>query len=312
MTISIDESRYDPVLWSGFFACCGYESRSTHISKLLAGDLPGAVLVHGFLDNKVLSYEENADWYRAKKLEVVEVDDGRVVDDFEAWLSSLEGEYVFIGVDISSLNRRRMADIFKVLYLESRKRSISVDVMYSVAHPLPGSLSTTSGPFREIGSISPFFGGWKMDTGIPTALIVGVGYEKELVVGIVEYLQTDLTLAFRTMDRGDGYYDQVSEANRLLWISISEGNVYEYPLGFPESALTLLDNVVRDLVEDHRIVFLPMGPKIFTALALIVALRVYPAATVVRAISIDAPTPQERIATGEVVSFRVTFQEGVV
>src|SRR5262249_5022213 len=158
--------------------------------------------------------------------------------------------------------------------------NLELDFWYSVAtftEPID-----EEAPNVAAGPVVPAFAGWATDAGIPTSLILGLGYERDQAIGAVEYIEPAEVVAFDPSGADTQYANAINDANAQLWsmrprpprrISYDPGQV------FP--TFVALEGLVSGLVRRSRPVLLPFGPKVFTLLALLAA-RFHPTTAVWR------------------------------
>jgi len=107
----------------------------------------------------------------------------------------------------------------------------------------------------------------------PTALIIGLGYEKERAFGLSEYFDAE-TYIFAADDSKDfKYYEAVKHANQYLIQYAKLQNIFEYSLHHLARTESLLYSVCKSLKSDYRLVLAPTGPKPFTLICLLTAIR---------------------------------------
>ena len=99
-------------------AAIGYESRAKHFAELTRPNARSQIAI-GFTNRRVLSYQDNLDWYSKAKFAVEEPDDAAfssVVDIAIRKASpATDGPEAMICIDISSLTRYRIAEIINAL-----------------------------------------------------------------------------------------------------------------------------------------------------------------------------------------------------
>ncbi|MCO4089234.1 MAG: hypothetical protein HEQ17_09895 [Limnohabitans sp.] len=261
------EKQYDLTIFA-----LGFESRATHILKGI-NNFPKNGIALGFNYGKELSYKSNFDRFIASKVEVKE----DILDsDFELIihneLHALDGYSTkSIFIDVSCFTRFRLAAIVNQIFLYSKhmQGELAVDFAYSLAEfekPI-----TTRYPNTVVGPAHSAFAGWSQGGYASTAAVLGLGYEQDQAIGVVEYLQAGEVWAFSPSSPIEKYKIAVREANNLLLSEMNSGQVLDYDVCSPTSIISRLESVVRGLGDSHSVVLVPFGPKIFVLCSLLIA-----------------------------------------
>ena len=293
-----------------FFATLGFEGRATHIPSLYR-PMASKEVAFGFDDRHVLQYERNLSWFKSNGFEVNDFvsdrDFARVVrpllDDLVADKASPQ-----ICIDISSINRYRLAVLIDHLRLLGSRKILNVDFLYSLgkfSEP-PGEIA----PNTHFGPVSNEFAGWTVDPNKPPVSIVGLGYEEGKAIGAVEYLQSDETWVFIPESPESEYHSRVLDVNELLLQGIRDSLKIVYRVDDPIDCFEKLESLVYGLSRDRRAVLLPFGPKIFSLIAMLVACR-YPEVSVWRVSAQNTEVAGDREASGHVIGLKVFFEPGV-
>jgi hypothetical protein len=295
----LSESRYDAVL-----AAVGYEQRSREIS-LSIGETRQATAVP-FQQNRVEAYEENYAAFAELGFELPEVSEEREREFARNWLSErCAGAHLqrqaHIAVDISSMNRLRIASLIEALANLQTDVHLIVDLLYMAADYRPSTVPATG--TLGIKPVTPFFAGWMPDLDKPTLVLLGLGYEIDAADGVVEYLDPDDTLAWIPLGFDQRYLDEVRRANESL-ARAEEDRVYR--IEDPYSLLLDLDREVAHRRRRARVMIVPLGPKIFAAISMLVATAHRPAVSVWRVRHSDLAPPVDRRGNGRVCGIRVS------
>jgi hypothetical protein len=104
----------------------------------------------------------------------------------------------------------------------------------------------------------------------PTALIIGLGYEKARATGLIEYFDAQEVFLFYADN--PLYHDKIKEANGKLLENYSN-NIFIFPLNDIVTTKTILENLCNRLSSDYRIVITPCGPKPFTLVSFLLAIE---------------------------------------
>ncbi|WP_157485282.1 hypothetical protein [Frigoribacterium sp. Leaf8] len=290
-----DESVYD-----AFFGVCGYESRSSALAQHL-GSRVRSLFVHDYNKEPVLSYAVNRAYYEKA---------GATFSDTTAWtkvpqVPLPDGEDLRakrFAVDISSMDRDVLSHLVAIL----AEADATVDFYYSPAEFSP-NLSGSSG---TITVNRPALGleGWTSTPDMPLVSIIGLGFEGELALAAVESLEPSDTFVFSP--RGlDSRYDSVVDDKNSIVLAMS-GHVSAYALGEPLTLYRKLDTATWTLRQSARVVFVPLGPKLFALASAIVAVKHGSQVSVWRVSSGQDRIPEERHTSALPVGLRVIFGVG--
>lgn len=256
-----------------FVSALGYESRAIAVSAELLNTV-GRKIAIGFDHNKEIAYSSNKTWYETSAIQVIDdINDDNFSDIFTTELQGVIDNSrsspapLRIAIDVSCLNRFRVASIIATVVPLIRNGKIIVDIWYALAEFQPPQHQMLQNEF--VGPVHTRFAGWFTDPGRPLALIAGLGYEQGKVMGATEYLQASRVVAFVPVSPIKEYEQFVLEANYSLLTELDKRDIIEYRVDDPVRTLATLDSAIRGLVETHNVVMLPLGPKIFTVLALL-------------------------------------------
>ncbi|MQQ09498.1 hypothetical protein GFB49_13600 [Epibacterium sp. SM1979] len=253
----------------------GYEARSSQFMLSEDLDVYQEVLVFDYEAENLHSYLENKEIYsnllggRAKacssKSEIV-LEIGRLSQTFRD--SGFE-----ISVDFSSLDRGLIADLVLAIY---RNRSVirSLEVLY-----FPQTFSKPELKLETVtkfGPISPEFSGSSRSSTQKLCMIVGAGYEFGKVIGAQDRLEPDEMYVFSPVGTDPKFEDAVKKANYEFEFIGDTKNVVNYNLSEPEETFSSLFELVRHKKSTHRVLLLPMGPKILAVFSLLIAVRFHP------------------------------------
>ncbi|QYY33772.1 hypothetical protein K2O51_33525 (plasmid) [Cupriavidus pinatubonensis] len=285
----------------------GFESRAIEFSSLPQIAQRKAV-AFGFDHGQQLAYAGNKLRFEAIGATIIEnLSDTEFELAFRKSLYSLskdESRHIF--VDISCFSRFRLASIVRSIFdaASDIKSPLTVDFAYSLASfekPIADRRPNT-----VVGPAHPAFAGWSQGGYNSTAAVLGLGYEQDQALGVVEFLQAGEVWAFAPTSPIEAYRPEVDCANELLLSEIPKGHVLDYDITAPTSIIASLESVARGLNTMHSVVLVPFGPKIFVLCSLLVAAlrsdmavwRVSQGATI---------KPHDRRAGGVSVGLRASF-----
>ncbi len=280
----------------------GFETRATYIAKRSACHVD-ALIGLGFPERHVIAYDNNAEWAKAAASEFHELDD----DAFRDWASNfplpMAGR---VGIDVSSFSRDRIGALIKRLFTwtgEAGEREFVI--LYS-----PGRFSRRAlrAARVNLGSaeLLPGYEGMVVDPELALTAIVGLGYEPGRALGAIEVLEASLATAFLPIGIDPEYEIHVRRANEALLKS--DGVVVQLPYRVLDPS-TLFEEIARLIVgtsRTGRCVLVPLGPKIFAAVACVAALDVVPQTPVWRVSGGQSELPIDSAPEGPIVAVRMS------
>lgn len=291
--------------YGGLFCSLGYETRSRAIAEAFARDHdPSLLSAAGFVKGHECRYEENRDFFESLGVAAPDIDDAAFAASFETWLRSLS-DAPRLAVDISSMTRPRIAAIVETLVRTSPDVEIEMDLLYVPAKyekpPAPVDASTALEP------VIPWFAGWDADPSEPVCVIFGLGYEPERAAGAIDELDPLAAIPYFPVGLVDEFSSDVKAANaQVLGLPKVQAPV-EYAVGDPFRTFVALEALVSQLErEESRPLLLPLGPKIFAAVAMAVSAQRQPPTPVWRVSPGPFDPPRDRQPEDLAVSLRLS------
>ena len=299
-------------MWSSSYdlalVALGFEQRSSHMAGAFQVP-PRTRIAVPFAKDRVHSYDANRLKLLNLEYTIKEVDD----NDFVSWWASIledlaktcDTDQLRICIDISSLTRRRLAFIIEGLSRANVECSLLVDFSYTVAEfspPPPASESATI-----CGPVSSYLAGWPEDPDKPVAAIIGLGYEYEKAVGALEYLEPTTRVLVKPISRDERFDEEVLKANSEILTSGRRSEIFSYPIGSPTQCIELLDALSFRLRDDHRVVAIPFGPKMFALCSMLIACKYYPEIGIWRISADSERDARDQTASTQTVGLQVRF-----
>jgi len=296
-----------------FVGCVGYEDRSTY---LLRTDFQDPNICHLLFDYKakdprgigLFSYEKN--------LETASSVSPNLIGDFSKFLDRISVEIssredVKVVVDITSFDRARLAKLLLLLFHVSKSIG-QVRLIYCPRIFEPFDVIRFD-VVQSFGPVLPEFFGSADGFEKPLSLILGAGYEYGKAVGAIDTLEPDHIYCFRPTGTDPRFDDHIDQANVNFGFMDNPKNIFKYDLN---DAVALYGNL-RGLVEyesvERSVLLLPLGPKLFAAISLLVATVLHPTVMVWRHSTISVSQPEtitDAFTTGKLVEFAFRFTEG--
>lgn len=287
---------------------CGYETRASFVAKGLAGG--GAYTI--VLDYKcpgVLSYDEN--WAYFNEIDAVTI---VPIDAFlglaiqsalsQAMDKTDKADTVRVLFDVSSCSRSVMATVLLAI-AQMNGPETSVDCVYALSafdSPPNGELpSHISEPV--VGDLS----GWSDDLSKPPCAVVGLGFEPGRALGCIDYLEIPEVRLFMPKGPDKRFESAVLSANAALIAEVSETSVLPYDVVDTLGSYAKLESLIFGLLQNYRPVLIPLGPKIFAAMCIVLAIKRLPRVCVWRTSAGSGAEISNRNASGEVAVFTTVF-----
>ncbi|MET4802119.1 hypothetical protein [Bradyrhizobium sp. LB11.1] len=238
----------------------GFETRSTklpsvigHATRTLAIRMSGP---------SIHSLKRNVAFAHTQKHQVVG-DDGPIESSIaEAIERSRRGDKpIRIAFDVSSVNRLVLFDVLLALSRFANPRD-EIEVLYCPAafvEPIPQFPC-----IEKLGPISGGFSGFDADPAKPLCLIMGVGFDAGVSMGIISHLEPRLTYCLWGTGVSKEFDNAVKKANFDFDFTGFNTKVLSYDLKDPVGTFQMLDNITYGLRNEFRVVMMPMGPKLLT------------------------------------------------
>lgn len=180
----------------------------------------------------------------------------------------LEEGHSFL-VDYSCMGRNVMADIVARFDLFSQINNENVNVDFGYAHAEFSKPLDDYGPVIDNGYINEYFIGDDILSSNPSSCVLGVGYEREIALGVIEDLEPSMLVIFHPTGHDEKYTDEIKNANADLISTVKEANRVYYNIHSPENTYIKLCGTLKGLSATTSPVIITLGPKVFTLAALL-------------------------------------------
>jgi hypothetical protein len=263
--------------WYDFgLAAVGYESRSRHFFEQFGGGVKAGSAC-AFETQQVLDYRRNFQFFGAKGFAPIAARAAEIRSWARSVCATENKEPISVVIDVSSMTRQLIAaaSFYLFHFAQAAKRSLSVDYVYSLAKF--GDIPSTFGPIVFNGPSIDALAGWPGEPALPCGLVLGIGYEDDLAIGMIEELEAAQVWAFRPKDHDARYDAAIDERNRGLFTEISPSNLIRYSIFDPYSVFTSVEGLIGLSKAEYRLIIVPFGPKIFAVASCLAALVHHPA-----------------------------------
>ncbi|MBN8672815.1 MAG: hypothetical protein J0L56_01710 [Chitinophagales bacterium] len=276
-------------------AASGYETRATTLSEKVHTRVRRKCSI-GFkersehpqrIKNDKVFHDMKFDTYSAREGSFEDVIN--VLDEILA--KEIFQEKLSIIIDYSCMTKVWYATILN-FFLNKYSELSSLEVIFSYS-PSQFSVPKMPMPNRYMGPIPGIFrvsASYK-----PTALILGLGYEKETAKGLMEYLDPQETYSFYSKPAYDDRFSEIVEKNNeKLLASLGSDHVYTHSMSDIKTTDSLLSSLCMSLRSNYRVILAPLGPKPFSLLCLLLATK-FPDIDVWRVSSGDSGNIYDRL-----------------
>jgi hypothetical protein len=292
--------------YDALLASVGYEPRCRAITKGL-GTVPTEAVAVEFEHTRPSSYDESLQWFADQGVRTSREWAELFLPWFRGWLLKIAASQpgARIAVDISSMNRPRIAAVVQALAELPMDVRISVDLLYapsrfSPPHEHPDGVLT-------LRPVSSYLGGQLGTQTSPVALI-GLGYEPHKANAALEGLEIRSALAYVPVGPHRDFRDAVLKTNRGLLGGPEQHPTVNYEVLDPFDCIARLDGRVHALLGNGDVpAIIPLGPKIFALCACLVAAIHHPRVSVWRASFDKEELPIKRLDEGWVCGVTVTL-----
>jgi len=206
-------------------------------------------------------------------------------------------------IDVSSMDRRTLSLLVFQILSKCTSRRTNLFFMYAPSlFTLPAKKLI---PVEFSGPVNDLLGGEPKDPRSPTVLFLGLGYELGLALGVVETFEPARVLVYAPRGLDKNFDRQVDKANLPLFSDGRYVDRIEYSLTAPANALIDLKDRFLSMRERAQIVFVPLGPKLFAAMAILCGYIYWPDICVWRMSSRLDEQNAQREADGTLTGFRL-------
>lgn len=290
----LDSRSYDALLCS-----LGYETRSVTAACRVAGSTP--ILAVGFTHRKDKVYKRNRELLVERGASIEEPDDQRFSSRIADWLDHGPTR---VAIDISSMNRTRIATVVDALR-HTANDDLVIDFIY-----VPQRYEKGPPKVEKASALEPVaanFAGWYTDASRPLVVLFGLGYEPLRAAGAIDVLEPKLAVPFFPVGKDEKFMRDVEANNKRVFSLPTVDPTRRYEIADPFSLFAELDSLVSFYDEEgSRLVLLPLGPKIFALVCILVASTRHPVTPVWRVSPGQREDPIDVQPDDQLVTLRVS------
>jgi len=284
----------------------GYESRSIScFSQVKDRCRMKLALAYNYWCDKA-DYKINKEEFESNDCRVIEVDENAIRKDLELNLAQIIQEIkgkVF--VDISVMTRHRLSELLWFLF-ENMISESSIIIAYSIADFVEPP--TQNYPVKFFGSIIDSFQPLTGRLNLHPIVVIGLGYEKDKALGAIGHLDPEnVIFLIPSNEKEQNYKERLDENNKLLFDNYPKSKSLTYDVLKPYSTYFELKSLILRLKKEHRILLIPLGPKILAVISLIIAWEFSPEINVWRVSSEQLEKPLNRKSSGEYIYIKINI-----
>lgn len=292
-------NEFDPDL---FITTLGYESRSSHIARMLEG-LECRKIAFSLTEHlKEYSFEENRAYFESAGYEISPVTSG--VPDFGSILNHPDGDSVRILFDCTSMPQLWYYELFRWFSENQEYYSRAcIRFVYTLANYVEPGPPQKAKRLIDFAKSNPPSGRKKKK-----ALILGLGHEESLCESIYKMVRPDLLYLFYADPPVDKQFvEKVFVNNHALINAVPIRDLTAYPIRNGQIIYQNLIDIILPLRNDCIISLIPQGPKIFSVATMLVHFS-YPDTRISYPVIKKRPVI-DRHAFGDPVILDVYFEE---
>lgn len=287
----------------------GYETRASHAVRNVYSKAHLA-LCHEQTD--IFSYRNNFSYTESEGHPMLRAhtdSEEEIFNKISDNLKALERKFdrpILIGLDVSSMQKEMISCVISQLFKLSRQVEFLLKIIYTTGQYKP--------PPKHPGVYTDFhpvkgLEGWTIYPEHPLSVVLGLGYEPDQAVGVLEYFDPSGSWAFVPLGADERFFADVKEANASLWDFhlLKQESFLHYQVGQPGLLYSEIRGLVDVLRRKSRVIIVPAGPKIFSAIAILVALELEDEVSLWRASSHDHIQITDTLPADNIVQFDYKF-----
>jgi len=292
------------IAFDAVIVTCGYETRAQYLLTELVGS-PSCIVALDYGCAGQLNYDANREEMMRRGASFISIDSGNFAGKACSTIAaSMDSEKPaserHILVDVSSCSRSVLAEMLLALAREFEgEGKIYCAYALSAFDRAPESEMPSNVSEPVIGELA----GWSEDLSKPPCAIISLGFEPGRALGTIDYLEVPEVRLLLPKGPDERFEEAVIAANELLIGEVGPDNLLPYEVTEPDSTFQKLDSLVFGLVNSFRPVIVPLGPKIFSAIAMVLAIRMFPRVCIWRTSSGSGVEVTDKLASGEVAVF---------
>lgn len=287
-----------------FIAVSGYESRCSFLAgKVNLTQIPEKIVLSVDELKNQLFRAENDKIFREKGFRPIDISlrDTSPIDFLlnQICFSSAKNKLDIL-IDYSGMPKIWYSAIIN-FFIAHEERLSNVNLWFSYS-PWEYNPDLSGSANKHFETIAP-----QVKPGKPTALILGLGYEKARSEELAKQLNSQATFVFYADPAYDErYVKEVVTNNQSLLKTINGDQIIKYPIFDLNSINCSLTKLCVNLRGSHNIILAPVGPKPFTLMCFLLSAR-YPDMKLWKVSTSNKSKLYDKKANGELLIYKVIF-----
>ena len=284
-----------------FITTLGFETRCARVPKLVE---PLSCRKVALVSSQVLkdfSYDANREYFLSKEFELVTIDSD--IPDINVIVGSIAGKDLGVMIDCTSMPPSWYYQFFKWF---DENQDFGGVVRMRIVYTMANFVSMDSS--LKVKEINNFLhADIKTAVKKKRALVLGLGQEKNIAESIYKVIEPDLLYLYYADPPVEKKFVELAFINNHSLINTTPiKNLISYPIRNGQTIYQSLINTILPLRNDHSIIIIPHGPKIFSVVAMLIHLG-YPDVRISYP-SFKKPPVADRSPSGEPVVLDVLFE----
>lgn len=286
-----------------FVYAVGYESRSAYFRGLLPSKFPAAfALAYG--SDGIGAYDRNLAHAVRRGDELAQAQRMAISTRLSAAIERIvrSKEQVVISVDVSCLDRTVMSLVFLAL-VDRLRPGDCLNLLYAPAKFQEPKLLQT--PLRSFQPSIPELAAPVGSPYVRRFLIMGLGYEYGAALNVLSILEPHRAHLLMPIGNDARYVEKVKQANFDFDFGLGKYEVTDYALHDPVALHSRVRDIVFSYAHYGSISIVPFGPKILSAVCLLIAINNRDVVTFMRYSVESRDLFSDVVASGDVVGLSV-------
>jgi hypothetical protein len=287
--------------------CLGYETRSLYIAERYTA-ASTTRLALAFQKRLVGNYDRNRKFYETHDFKILPFNTDEFAEAFHAELLEVASKAKLqtrVLIDISSMSRPMIATV--VVELSKLSAHLGIEVTFVYCPAVFTKPSNVRQPVTVSQPVIPELAGWSVQPERSVAAIVGLGFEFDQALGAIEFLEPAVAWTFIPFGEDQQFDRAVAEANNDLLTALKPERIVRYNVADPYRCFVELEALTYGLMDNMRPIIVPFGPKLFALLSFLIGVIHSPNVTVWRVSGDQVGMPDDRIASGNIISLNTIF-----
>lgn len=287
-----------------FIGCVGYEHRSLAALRKIHSE--------GFAGNSVLFDYKSGDLFSyLKNSEDPLVTLSGTWPDFKATLLQVE-KYITensdltILFDVTSFDREKIAFLLQLIF-KNYSFIKNVTLCYFPSKFIKPTHHLDI--LRSFGPVIPAFIGENSYSRDSLTMVIGAGYELGRAIGAIDLLEPDRVYCMTPIGTDPQFEKEILKNNLDFSFLDNDELLQTYDLLQPERLFYEMRRIVDFEIQQRNVLILPLGPKIFAAVSILIASIFHPSVMVWRHSTASKKDPNSIMdAHASGIDIRLTFK----